>query len=71
MDAADTKMRFLPVGHSLSVFLVITFIICVGFGLIAPEQFQMHEAWSPLLPGFVWLTPVGFVAGLVGGLVPV
>jgi hypothetical protein len=25
----------------------------------------MYETWSGLLPGFVWLTPVGFIIGLV------
>ncbi len=26
----------------------------------------MHEAWAPLLPGFVWLTWPGFIAGAAG-----
>jgi len=26
----------------------------------------MHEAWAPLLPGFEWLTPSGFLFGLLG-----
>jgi len=29
----------------------------------------MHEAWAPLLPGFEWLTPSGFLFGLLGSYV--
>ena len=25
----------------------------------------MYETWAGLLPGFVWLTPAGFVIGLI------
>ena len=28
----------------------------------------MHEAWAPLLPGFEWLTPTGFLFGALGAL---
>ena len=62
----NSKIELLIVGHALSIFLLITFLICVVFGLIAPDQFQMHKAWSPFLPGFEWLTPTGFIAGSVG-----
>lgn len=65
MSFARSKLYILPIGHSLSLFLAITFVVCVLFGLIAPEKFEMHKAWSPLLPGFVWLTPMGFLIGLV------
>jgi len=53
-------------GWTLSIFLLVTFLVCIGFGLLAPGQFHMHEAWTPLLPGFEWLTLTGFVAGAVG-----
>lgn len=53
-------------GGTLSVFLLVSYLVCIGFGLAAPDRFHMHEAWAPLLPGFEWLTPVGFAAGAIG-----
>ena len=64
--AEQTPTRIVPVGHALSLFLVITYLLCIGFGLLASERFRMHEAWAPLLPGFEWLTVSGFLFGLVG-----
>lgn len=54
----------LPLGWALSLFLALTYVICVVFDLIFPG-YAMYETWSGLLPGFVWLTPWGFVIGLV------
>lgn len=51
-------------GWALSLFLALTYVICVLFDLIFPD-FAMNGIWSGLLPGFVWLTPVGFIIGLV------
>ena len=53
-------------GWTLSLFLLVTYLICVGFGLLVPARFHMHEAWAPLLPGFEWLTLPGFIAGAIG-----
>ena len=53
-------------GHALSFFLMISFLLCIAFGLLAPSEMHMHEAWAPLLPGFEWLTLSGFVFGLIG-----
>lgn len=66
---SGNSLRIVPVGHALSVFLVITYLLCVGFGLIVPERFHMHQAWAPLLPGFEWLTWSGFFFGLIGAYV--
>jgi hypothetical protein len=35
---------------SLSLFLAITYVLCVGFDLIFPAQ-AMHANWERLLPG--------------------
>ena len=59
------KNRIMVVGHATSFFLVVSYVLCIGFGLIFPS-YQMHEAWAPLLPGFKWLTPSGFIFGLLG-----
>jgi len=58
--------RLVPLGLTLSSFLLITYLLCIIFGLIAPGQFHMHEAWAPLLPGFEWLTPQGALFGAIG-----
>lgn len=60
-------LPILPLGWALSGFLGATFVICVVFDLIFP-QYAMNPAWAPLLPGFVWLTPLSFVLGLVESL---
>lgn len=54
----------IPLGWALSLFLALTYVICVGFDLIFPD-YAMYQTWSGLLPGFVWLTPGGFLVGLV------
>jgi hypothetical protein len=65
-ESPNTSLRIIPLGLTLSTFLLITFVICVGFGMLAPQQLHMHEAWAPLLPGFEWLTPTGFLFGAAG-----
>lgn len=59
------RLRFAPLGNSLSLLLLISYLLCVGFGLIAPETLQMYQVWAPLLPGFEWLSWSGFVIGLI------
>lgn len=61
-----TGPRLVSTGHALSTFLLVSYLICIGFGLIAPERFHMHEAWAPWLPGFEWLTVPGFLIGALG-----
>ena len=53
-----------PLGGALSLFLVLTYLVCIAFDLIFPG-YAMYEIWSGLLPGFDWLTPLGFTIGLV------
>lgn len=62
--AGRPRLPVVPLGWALSLFLVVTYLVCVGFDLIFPG-YAMYEAWSGLLPGFVWLTPFGFFVGLV------
>ena len=52
------------VGHASSLFLAITFVLCVGFGLLFPAQ-AMYPVWARLLPGFQWLSWTSFGLGLV------
>lgn len=53
----------IALGWALSLFLAITYLVCVAFDLLFPG-YAMYETWSGLLPGFVWLTPLGFWIGL-------
>lgn len=66
MSNETAGKQILTWGWTLSLFLLVTYLICVGFGVIVPDWAHMHEAWAPLLPGFEWLTWPGFLAGAVG-----
>ncbi len=58
-------MKIKTVGHTLSLFLVITLALCLLWALVAPVNLHMHTAWQPLLPGFNWSLP-GIIIGLIG-----
>ena len=64
-SAPDVRLRIVPLGNTLSLLLAISYLLCVGFGLLAPEQMRMYDAWAPLLPGFEWLTWTAFFICLV------
>ena len=66
MQEKTLNASILRVGWTLSLFLLVSYLLCIGFGLLFPSRFQMHEAWAPLLPGFEWLTVSGFLAGAAG-----
>ena len=66
MSDYSVKTSIFIWGWTLSLFLLFSYLICIGFGLLAPEQAHMHESWAPLLPGFEWLTLSGFLAGALG-----
>ena len=53
------------VTQSLASFTAISFVLCVGFGLVAPPAF--HPSWllEAFLPGFKWLSLGNFVLGLI------
>lgn len=57
------RLRIVPVGLSLSSFLVVTYVLCVALGAVWPE-FGLHKPWLQFFPGFEWLTLRGFVIGL-------
>ncbi len=50
---------------SLASFAAVTYLVCVAYGLIVPETLHMTGFLEQVLPGFRWLTPLGFVIGLV------
>jgi len=51
-------------GHATSLFLAVTFALCVAFDLVFPQH-AMYQSWQKLLPGFEWLTWKSFFLGLV------
>tara|TARA_R110000824_G_scaffold137602_6_gene301811 strand:+ start:697 stop:975 length:279 start_codon:yes stop_codon:yes gene_type:complete len=66
MAESTIRSTILLWGWTLSLFLLISYLLCIIFGLMAPQSMHMHEAWAPLLPGFEWLTLTGFFAGAIG-----
>jgi len=65
-------MKIKPTGHALSLFFVITYILCLLWAAITPMNvmmgdaevsMHMHEAWTGLMPGFHW-GALGFLIGL-------
>lgn len=50
---------------TLGAWAAVTYLVCVLWGLVTPEAFHMHELLETVLPGFRWLSPVGFLIGLV------
>lgn len=51
-------------GHASSLFLALSFTLCVGFDLLFPEH-AMYQSWQALLPGFTWISWSSFLLGLV------
>ena len=58
------KLSVKNIGNATSLFLVITFVLCVGFDLIFPE-YAMYRVWMDLLPGFEWISWRSFITGMV------
>lgn len=50
---------------SLALFGAVTYLVCIIYGLIVPESLHMTAFLESVLPGFRWLTPLGFLIGLV------
>ncbi|MGR3365030.1 MAG: DUF5676 family membrane protein [Maritimibacter harenae] len=63
MGGAEHGLPVIGLGWASSVFLALTYVVCVVFDLLLPS-YAMYEVWAGLLPGFVWLTPAGFAIGL-------
>ncbi len=60
----NKRVSLYAVGNATSLFLAISFIVCVVFDLLFPEQ-AMFQAWQKLLPGFVWLSWKSFIIGVI------
>jgi hypothetical protein len=54
------------VSWSLGIFLAVSYLFCVLYGLVVPERLHgMKDFLEAMLPAFRWLTFGGFVLGLV------
>ena len=53
------------VSWALATTTLISFVACVGYGLITPDSLHSRALLEQVLPGFKWLTPQGFLIGLV------
>ena len=58
------SLSLVAFGHATSLFLAITFVLCVGFDLVFPHM-AMYRSWKALLPGFTWTSWSSFLLGLV------
>ena len=56
-------LSLVAVGFATSLFLAITFVLCVVFDLAFPHH-AMYGVWLKLLPGFEWITWMSFIRGL-------
>lgn len=43
----------------------VLYLLCIAYGLANPAGGHMREFLTVALPGFAWLTPLGFAIGLV------
>ena len=60
----NARIPLRAVGHATSLFLAITFALCVAWDLAFPDM-AMYESWRALLPGFEWISWKNFVLGLI------
>ena len=59
-----SRIPVAALGMSLGTFLALTFVLCVLFDLWFPTL-AMNPVWTPLLPGFTWISWTSFLLGLI------
>jgi len=63
-----SRIAIIPLGMTLGTFLVVTYTLCVLYGLLVSDA-GMHRLLSDLMPGFIWITWPSFFIGLVWAFV--
>lgn len=53
------------VSWALGITTLISYLVCVAYGLATPSSLHMTSFLEQVLPGFKWLTWSGFLIGLV------
>jgi 2TM family of unknown function (DUF5676) len=66
---AAASIRIVTLGLSLSVFFVISYMICIAGYLLLPGFPVQHAALSIFLPGFELLTWQSYFLGLIESFV--
>ena len=59
----EHSISFLAFGNATSLFLAISFALCVGFDLLFPAH-TMYQSCQKLLPGCEWISWNSFLLGL-------
>jgi hypothetical protein len=47
-----------------TVFVTLSYLLCVAYGLLIPSSANMHQLLQIVLPGFVWISTGAFLLGL-------
>jgi hypothetical protein len=50
---------------SLGTFTLVSYLVCIAYGLIVPARLHMTQFLEITLPGFTWLTFWSFLIGVV------
>jgi hypothetical protein len=58
-----TRVDIVPFGLSLGITFMITYVLCVVYGLLGFQQ-GMHQLLFQVFPGFTWMTWPSFFLGL-------
>jgi hypothetical protein len=53
------------VSWALATTTMISYLVCIAYGLATPMSLHMHGFLEQILPGFKWLTWPGFLIGLI------
>ena len=53
------------VSWALATTTMISYLVCIAYGLATPMSLHMHGFLEQVLPGFKWLTWPGFLIGLI------
>ena len=65
MKRDNNMLNIKVVTWSLAIWSTITFVLCVVYGMVTPASMHMTAFLEQILPGFVWLTWLGFFVGLL------
>ena len=65
VTSAGDSMNLKSVTWALALSASFLYLLCIAHGLANPGATQMRDFLRLVLPGFHWLTPEGFVTGLV------
>ena len=58
-------LRIKTVSLALGLTFVISFVVCVLWGLLLPEPVHMHQFLQIVLPGFTWISTSSAILGLI------